>query len=217
MAGGVLMWLLMGSSAAMGGCDLVPKLERPQAGEPPGTVQATPGEDKETVEPAAAPAEPDPPPPDLELEAGDPRRFPGVRPTPRPPEAAPISPPGDDDLIQPAQAGRPGDASALDVDFIVKIKDAELRTRVLDIFRKDREGARAAFRDWALTHDLEGFDLVGATYSGEIIIHIGEDAPEAVRERAARTPARSMAEDIAARPNVVYCDPDYTARPGKAD
>ncbi len=231
MTGAWLGWLMLGAGGVMGGCE---DAQAPTAGSggnaalearitPDGTdesaddeqmvqVQAAPDEqapvEQAPVEQAIA-EQPERAP--LDEAATDPRVFPGVRQT-RPHEPAAGSAP-DTGGFKTAQA-RPGDASAATVDFIVKVKDPVIRANVTDIFRKDKDGAVAAFEAWSVGTPFEGFTLVGATYSGEIIIHMKPDAPDAVRERLVSISARAMADQISALENVSYCDPDYTARPG---
>lgn len=112
-------------------------------------------------------------------------------------------------------AQRPGDTSAADVAFIVMIKDEELIANVARKFRREPDAARAAFQAWAGQNGWEGFSLEGASYSGELILRLSPDAPPALQERFRSTPARDMANELAARPGVSYSDPDYTAGTGR--
>ena len=111
----------------------------------------------------------------------------------------------------PAQASNPGGASASDVTFIVKIRDKAVQEEIARSFRKDRDGAVARWRDWRAVNGWDGFDLVGGSYSGEIILRLADDAAPALRERFAGKSAREVAAWISDRPNVAYCDPNYTA------
>ena len=225
MTGAWLGWLLLGTSGVVSGCEDTPATtgaaeDRPalQAQIPPEDV-ADLREDEAIVQAQAAPADEGasqpsdataaPVSPDEPLAA--PRRFPGVRKT-TPPDIVADAPPQPGGF-QTAQV-RPGDTSAATVDFIVKVRDPAIRTDVTDVFRRDRDSAVAAFAAWSVGTPFEGFELVGATYSGEIIIHMAADAPEPVKERLMSISARALAEQISALENVVYCDPDYTARPG---
>lgn len=113
--------------------------------------------------------------------------------------------------VIPAQASEPGSQSAADVTFIVKLKDPVIQNEFARNFRKDREGVLARWRDWRAANGWDGFELVSASYSGEIIIRLADDAPAALRERFAGKSAREIAAWISQKPNVVYCDPNYTA------
>lgn len=118
----------------------------------------------------------------------------------------------EDGLVKPAQMRKPGDVPASEVDYIAKVKDAKLQANVLDVYRKDPDAARKAFGEWAGRNGLEGFELVQATYSGEVIFRLSEGAPEDVRKALGAQSARAFASEWGAREGVVYCDPDYTAR-----
>ena len=128
-------------------------------------------------------------------------------------EIAPEAP-----MTIPAQADgtlRPGDRSAADTVFIVKFADKTVETEVARIFRKDPDGARARFATWTKANGWTGFELVGASYSGEVMLRLADDAPDELSRRFRTTSARDMADQMAARDGVVYCDPDYTAGPGE--
>lgn len=113
--------------------------------------------------------------------------------------------------IVPAQASDPASQSAADVTFIVKLKDPVIQNEVARNFRKDREGVLARWRDWRAENGWDGFELVSASYSGEIVVRLSADAPDALRERFSGKSAREIAAWISQKPNVVYCDPNYTA------
>ncbi|MEO1472539.1 MAG: hypothetical protein AAFS03_01170 [Pseudomonadota bacterium] len=111
--------------------------------------------------------------------------------------------------IAPAMAG-----TADHADFIVKFEDAPALTEAARLFRKDKARAREIFR--ALAKDLSGleqFELVGGSYSGELILRRAFLDGEP-RGRAA---VNMVLEELRARNDVAYCDPDFTAQPGQGD
>ncbi len=96
-------------------------------------------------------------------------------------------------------------------DFIVKFRDTPELDAILRQFRKDEASARQAFARWASTQPgLSGFELTGATYSGEALLRYN------FREGAAPTRAAvdELMKQLRSAPNVAYCDPDFTAQPG---
>ena len=115
--------------------------------------------------------------------------------------------------IGPASSGpdAPPPQMAGYVDFIVKFQDEPGVDAILRNFRRDRESAAAAFADWAAQeHGLSDFELIGATYSNEALLRF--------RFEDGVTPNRAIVDEILAElrraPNIAYCDPDFTARPG---
>gem|GEM_PF-5855409 len=113
--------------------------------------------------------------------------------------------------ILPAQASAPESQSATDVTYIVKLKDPVIQNEIARNFRRDRAGVESRWQTWRAANGWDGFELVSASYSGEIVVRLADDAPGDLRERFADRTAREIAAWISQKPNVVYCDPNYTA------
>lgn len=96
-------------------------------------------------------------------------------------------------------------------DFIVKFDDDPKVDAIIRQFRKDEASARDAFESWASNKPgLSGFELTGATYSGEALLRY--------RFKDGTAPSRAAVDELLKQlrnaPNVAYCDPDFTAQPG---
>lgn len=96
-------------------------------------------------------------------------------------------------------------------DFIVKFDEDPKVDAIIRQFRKDEASAKQAFENWASTKPgLSGFELTGATYSGEALLRY--------RFNDGTAPSRAAVDEVLKQlrnaPNVAYCDPDFTAQPG---
>ncbi|WP_084398453.1 hypothetical protein [Henriciella aquimarina] len=89
--------------------------------------------------------------------------------------------------------------------LIVKFNGEPVLDEIGKTFRKDPEGAKARFQQWASGKPaLAGLRLERASYSGELIL--------------VSAGSRSMDEAIRAiqaMDNVAYVEPDYSARPSE--
>lgn len=208
--GGVVCLLLSGAGVHLGACEARPVAAAAPSEQAEAADSGAPEPDKADV---VKPESVQQPVKAAEKETPAPVQAPVVT-KPVPGQTVVVRPPvKDEHLIRPAQVRKPGDVAASDVNFIAKVKDEALKAKVIDIFRKDPEGAKAAFSVWAGQNKLEGFELVSATYSGEVIFRLGAGASDAVRKTVAARSARDFAADWGQHPGVVYCDPDYTASP----
>ena len=113
-------------------------------------------------------------------------------------------------LVLPAQATTIEPAGEA-VDFIVKVKDVEAIDQAIAMCRRDLEKAQAMFGDWAASDAVfSGMQLVGCSYSGELIVRQALTAVPAGGERQ----VDALLERIRGHENVAYADPDFTARVG---
>ena len=99
----------------------------------------------------------------------------------------------------------PQTADAGQFALIVKFRDEPMLEEIGKTFRKDPDGMRQKFRDWAAGKPaLSGLTLERASYSGELVL--------------TGTGSKSMKDAIAAieaMDNVAYVEPDYSAKPSK--
>ncbi len=97
--------------------------------------------------------------------------------------------------------------------FVVRFNDNPEIKRCLDLFRKDKDAARAEFAEWASKHPaLDGLTLHRVNYSGEAILrYTGADDANPVSN------AKAMQARLNGLPFVRYADPDFTAFPGKGE
>ena len=112
----------------------------------------------------------------------------------------------------PTPAMMPASANSAEVVFIVRIKGAPEIDTIARNFKRNRETAEAAFADLVTAHPaLAEFELVGASYSGEIKLSF--TLPPGV------SPTRDVVMDIKQKimaiEGVAYADPDYIAHPDK--
>lgn len=97
------------------------------------------------------------------------------------------------------------------VDFIVKVKDVAAIDAAIAMCRRDLEKAQSMFGDWAAGDAVfSGMQLVGCSYSGELIVRQALTAAPAGGERQVDV----LLERIRDHENVAYADPDFTARIG---
>lgn len=107
----------------------------------------------------------------------------------------------EDETFSVQTAGPSGPAFAL----IVKFDGEPVLDEIAKTFRKDPDGSRAKFRDWASGKPaLRGLTLERASYSGELVLTGG-----------AGLNARDTMAAIEAMDNVAYVEPDYSAQPSK--
>lgn len=106
----------------------------------------------------------------------------------------------------------PASAKGAEVTFIVRLKGQPEIDIISRNFKKDPDMAQKAYAD--LSERLPGlkdFQLVGASYSGEIKL--------AYQLAPGVEPTRSAIDDIKSRimaiEGVAYADPDYVAHPGE--
>lgn len=89
--------------------------------------------------------------------------------------------------------------------FIVRFNNEPDLTPVYRNFRRDEAGTRATFQRWATSHpQLQGLQLVRASYSGELILALPQDDPA----------RRSVSDVIAAletMDNLAYAEVDSVA------
>lgn len=88
--------------------------------------------------------------------------------------------------------------------FVVKVKDGE--TEALSrLYFRDRDAARASYRDWAADKPLfRTMDLVSCTYGGELVLR-----PSG---QAAAGGSEEILAELRAHPLVAYADPDFVAQ-----
>lgn len=117
--------------------------------------------------------------------------------------SATTTPEGETDVVSVQSSPQLSDAGAFAL--IVKFRDEPVLDEIGKTFRKDPEGMRQKFRDWAAGKPaLSGLELERASYSGELVL--------------TGTGSQSMKDAIAAieaMDNVAYVEPDYTAKPSK--
>ena len=101
----------------------------------------------------------------------------------------------------PAPAGRILKEAA----FVVRFNDNPEIKRCLDLFRKDKDAARAEFAEWASKHPaLDGLTLHRVNYSGEAILrYTGADDANPVSN------AKAMQARLNGLPFVRYADPRF--------
>ena len=100
-------------------------------------------------------------------------------------------------------------ASAPVTSFIVRLRGEPDFDKVAKSFRRDKAGAMATFQAWCSRHKgLEGLVLVGASYSGELIIGLPTN------DRFNRRPS-DIIERFEAFDNLVYIEVDSMAHPSK--
>ena len=125
-------------------------------------------------------------------------------------EAETVTPTRDAGRVLPAQATTTEPAGE-SVDFIVKLKDVAAVDQAIKMCRRDLEEAQAMFGDWAAGDAVfSGMQLVGCSYSGELILRQALAAAPAGGERQ----VDGLLERIRGHENVAYADPDFTARVG---
>ncbi|MBI1340729.1 hypothetical protein GC169_11050 [bacterium] len=96
------------------------------------------------------------------------------------------------------------------VEITVKFKDNPKIKPMIDLFWRDAEAAKAAFKQFSAGRpEFEGMRLDRVTYSDELILVYEGDAPanpmRAMREAAAR---------IGGAADISYAEPSMTAHPG---
>jgi len=128
--------------------------------------------------------------------------------------ASPVPPKPDvpKDTTDPKPAPTRGVSNRLEkASFVVRIKGVEHVDQCLELYRKDKDAAEAAFMKWASTEPaLDGLSFVSANYSGEVILsYKGDEDANPV------TSAKELQKRITSVEGVRYADPDYTAHPGK--
>lgn len=102
-------------------------------------------------------------------------------------------------------------AGEVEVTFIVRLRNAPEVNIISRSFRRDPEAARAAWKDLTRRIPLfSEFDLVGASYAGEI--HVARRLPVMSEDRV-----RDIQAALLAIEGVVYADPDSIAHPGEKD
>ena len=113
---------------------------------------------------------------------------------------------------KPPAAPLPASAKGAEVTFIVRLKGQPEIDVISRNFKKDPETAHKAFADLCdRLPGLKQFQLVGASYSGEIKL--------AYQFAPGVSPTRAAIDDIKAKimaiEGVAYADPDYVAHPGE--
>lgn len=89
--------------------------------------------------------------------------------------------------------------------FIVRFKNEPELEQVCRNFRRDESGTRAAYKAWAAQHDqLDGLQLVRASYSGELILALPAS------DRSGRT-ARDVIAALKTIDNLAYAEIDSMA------
>ncbi|WP_300391120.1 hypothetical protein [Henriciella sp.] len=89
--------------------------------------------------------------------------------------------------------------------IIVKFENEPVTQEIGKTFRKDPEGTRQRFREWAADKPaLQGLSLERASYSGELVL-TGSGARS----------VDDVIRGILAMDNVAYAEPDYIAEPSK--
>ena len=79
---------------------------------------------------------------------------------------------------QSVAVGQAGLISAAAATFIVRFNDEPELQQVCRNFRRDEAGTRASFNQWASAHpQLQGLQLVRASYSGELILALPKGDP----------------------------------------
>lgn len=110
----------------------------------------------------------------------------------------------DTPAVLPAQAVSEAEMKAV---YIVRFEADPGLTPVGRQFRKDATAARAAFADWAADKpELEGLDLIRASYSGELILGLPKDTD--------RTPD-GVLEALNTMENLIYAERDVMAGVGQ--
>lgn len=93
--------------------------------------------------------------------------------------------------------------------FIVRLRGEPDFDKIAKSFRRDRASAEATFKAWCDRHPgLEALVLVGASYSGELIIGLPTN------DRLRRTPS-DIIERFEAFDNLAYIEVDTMAHPSK--
>ncbi|MEL7111947.1 MAG: hypothetical protein AAFZ74_15040 [Pseudomonadota bacterium] len=104
--------------------------------------------------------------------------------------------------VLPAEAIRVSEPAAT---FIVRFKNEPELEQMARNFRRDESGTRTAFLDWAAAHkQLDGLQLVRASYSGELILALPMDDP------AGRSP-RDVIASLETIDNLAYAEIDEMA------
>lgn len=126
------------------------------------------------------------------------------QPAPHPPKASPPD-------LTPA-ATIPARAEGTEVTFIVRIKGSEEIDSAAKLYRKDKPAALEAYQAYLnATPALRDFQIIGASYSGEINISY-QLAPGQAADRATINKLKSQIMSVN---GVSYADPDFIAHPGK--
>lgn len=93
--------------------------------------------------------------------------------------------------------------------FIVRLRDDPVLEGIAKNYRRDQARAEATFEDWCERQTgLEGLKLLGASYSGELVIGLPANDPYR------RTPAEILAT-FERMDNLVYAELDAIAHPSK--
>ena len=93
--------------------------------------------------------------------------------------------------------------------FIVRFADEPLLGDVGKSFRRDPKSARASYRRWQEQHpEMQGIELVRASYSGELILALPED------DTLGRNP-QDVLDALTAMDTLVYAELDSTAKPSQ--
>ena len=91
--------------------------------------------------------------------------------------------------------------------FIVRFHSEPAVDEICRSFRRDNAAARSRYAAWSSQYpQLSGLSLVGASYSGEMILGIAAGD-------ARRSPSQILA-DLQSMGNVAYADIDAIAQPG---
>jgi hypothetical protein len=114
--------------------------------------------------------------------------------------------------VQPAVLRPAGDGPELS--FIVRIKGSELADAAAKAWHKDPESAQEMYRKLVAERPgLKPFRLIGATYSGELLLGFrlgkGEAADAAAIDK--------VKQKLLTVKGVAYADPDAIAHPGKGE
>lgn len=89
--------------------------------------------------------------------------------------------------------------------FIVRFKNEPALDPVYRNFRRDEAGTRSTFKAWATAHDqLDGLFLVGASYSGELILGLPKNDPQG-------RSARDVIASLQTIDNLAYAEIDSIA------
>ncbi len=114
-------------------------------------------------------------------------------------------------VVTPAQAGGPAAARAMDAEIVVKFEGRPDLDAIARQFWKDPEGARTKFEAFQQQRpEFRGLVLDRVTYSDELVLKPGPDAPAPQRVKL----IRELAEKLRSVPDISYAEPNFMAHPG---
>ncbi|MFC7292256.1 hypothetical protein ACFQS8_11555 [Hirschia litorea] len=99
-------------------------------------------------------------------------------------------------------------------EIVVKLKDAQEADRICDIFWKDKNAGRAAFKSmFADKPDLAKVQLKRVTYSNEFVLDLYSDDEKTSTDMGSEY--SKVIKSLKALPSIAYAEPNATAQPGK--